>query len=574
MKRLLFSFYLLSTVLAGHALSLSPEYDYIYSSTEGLSIQGCQFTDTVTAVTITYRSTPYTWFTFSKSTYASDEQNIRYPVKGTDGLTLDERRWLGDSGEATFTLFFEPLPENTRFFDIIEGQMVNGFRIYGIHRSDERLDLPVVKGSIDPGETGANLFRKDTTVIRGHITNYDRSMPHIMRVQYPSPVDGITMHEKSLNYAKINPDGTFQVKFLLDTPQWGELTFEFIRDIPFYAHPGDTLDLRIDNYGEWNEAYTYHSVKGYQTHQKLIQYPDLLIRRRLSDVQEKKSYNEFAQEMGASDDDVRLFLRYWVWKHRLSPWESHLLSSNWRLRHVMTLERYRINKMQEINSILRQSDDLSSDIPEGLYSRTYLKEVDWNDSSLMITPAWSWHFARELNRSGIPTFKYAPAAGPMELYPDNRLEEWATYRVHSPRAQEVIDSLVSRSSSRYSVLQLTRPVKNEDWHLYDFLRLTSEFEGEDFHFILVVSKGHSANALRDFLSRVRGECKNQSVDLDVCAIDEEQMIDLQDAFQDLTLPFNATLTRQGEVLYSTLQAYGDEPQRKFRSLLRHECTKD
>ena len=563
-------------VCLGSTLLLAKEaqYLFIYSNLPESSIERCQFTDSVTAVTMTYRGTPKAWFTFASSTFASDERGVRHKVLRADGLMLDGKRWLGDRGEATFTLYFDPLPKDTKVFDIIEGNLVNGFQIYGIHRSHEILDFPSAKESIDTSETDASLFRKDTTVIRGHITNYDRSMPHILRVQYPSPIDGITMHEKGLNYAKIKPDGTFQVTFLLDTPRWSELTFEFIRNIPFYAHPGDTLDLRIDNYGAWNEAYTYHSVKGYPTHQDLIQCPDLLIRRRLSDIQEKESYKEFAQEMAELDDDVNRFLRYWGWKYRLSPWERHLLSSNWRLRHVMTLERYRIGKMQEINSILRQNGNLSSDIPEGLYSRTYLQDVDWNDSSLMITPAWSWHFVQELNRSGIPTFKKAPAASPMELYPDNRIERWTTYRVSTPKAQLLVDSLVSRSASSYSVLLLTRPGKNEDRHLNDFLNLASEFEGEDFHFVLVVSKGHSVDALRDLLSKIRSECQYQDVDVDICVIEEEQMIDLQAAFQSINIPFNATLTRQGLVLYSTLATYGDEPRRNFRDLLKHDRTKD
>ena len=52
------------------------------------------------------------------------------------------------------------------------------------------------------------------------------------------------------------------------------------------------------------------------------------------------------------------------------------------------------------------------------------------------------------------------------------------------------------------------------------------------------------------------------------------MIDLQAAFQSINIPFNATLTRQGQVLYSTLATYGDEPRRNFRELLKHDRTKD
>lgn len=543
---------------------------WLYSNSTGLFVEQCSFSDSLTAITMSYQGKPYTWFTFASSTYASDETGKRHRIIRADSLRLDEKRWLGDDGKATFTLYFDPLPIGTKIFDIIEGQLTDGFRIYGIHDTQTMLNIPKAKESLDAIEPDAHLFRTDTTVIRGCITNYNRTMPHIIRVERFSPNLRGRGCDNGLNYAKVNADGTFQAKVLLDYPQLSDLTLGFQRFIPFYAHPGDTLDIRIDNYGEWDETYTYKNISGHLTLERLMQCRTNFLRRKLSVIAQNTSHSEFSKELNRLKDSAERLLNYWAWKYNLTPWESHLLKSNWRLNSIITQDKYRSEKLYEINQILRENQEIYFEAPKTLYDRFYLREVNWNDSSLLVCSDWNPQFAEKLQRDGFDVVSYPKTSHKNGPNKDLFKSRWETYTVRNPIAQSLIDSLVARSKSRYSVLLFMEPGKNEERDLFDFLELASEFEGEDFHFILTISQGHSSESLNIFLSKIHTESMFHDVDIDICTMDEEQMIILQETFQSVLTPFNATLTNNDGVLCETLHTYGDNARTRFRELQKYE----
>lgn len=323
---LLFTSY--SSIAAKH-------YTYLYSnllSSNSLSIDECVFADTCTIITMTFASRSGTWFKLSRTLYACDEQGDRHQIIRAEDLTLDKSIWLDEGRAVTFKLFFHPLPRRTRIFDIIQGQKVDVLHIYGIHDAHRQLKIPVAKEEIKDEEVEQKWFKTDTTIIRGRISNYNRSMPHLAEVLYKSPNVLGRGRDNGLNYAKIEADGTFRVAALLDNPKWTEVTLGYQRFIPFYARPGDTIDFRIDNYGEWNERYSYSNAAGHPTYERLMQCFRFLSKRLFGELWKIEDIGEFNRRFSETKKVGARLIDYWAWKYQLSPWESHLLKNNWRMQ--------------------------------------------------------------------------------------------------------------------------------------------------------------------------------------------------------------------------------------------------
>ena len=57
--------------------------------------------------------------------------------KSAEGVTLGKKFVMPESGETELTLYFEPLPKDTKVFNYIEGESRDDWQIKGI-----RLSLP------------------------------------------------------------------------------------------------------------------------------------------------------------------------------------------------------------------------------------------------------------------------------------------------------------------------------------------------------------------------------------------------------------------------------------------------
>ena len=90
------------------------------------------------------------------------------------GLTLGEKCYIPKAGQLEFRLLFEPMPEDTKIFDLIEGTDKDMFRIYGIHDAKAKVKIPEAKEEIDAEETSEKMFRKGKAVVRGKIEGYSR----------------------------------------------------------------------------------------------------------------------------------------------------------------------------------------------------------------------------------------------------------------------------------------------------------------------------------------------------------------------------------------------------------------
>ena len=160
---------LLPTTLLGKGEVAYTRLQSFYSNAGMVGIDKVVLSDTATVMYCTAKGKINAWFQFSPSTYLSDEEDARYPVKGAVGLALGEKCYIPKAGLLEFRLLFEPMPKDTKIFDLIEGTDKDMFRIYGIHAAKTKVKIPKAKEVMDAEETSEKMFRKGKAVVRGKI---------------------------------------------------------------------------------------------------------------------------------------------------------------------------------------------------------------------------------------------------------------------------------------------------------------------------------------------------------------------------------------------------------------------
>lgn len=355
--------------------------EIIYQTRSNIEIQTVVFSKDVTSVTFQVDVASESVLKIHSSIYASDEQGLRYPVLRAEGIQLDSSAQLKKGEERSFTLHFKALPSKTCVFDIVEGRQMNHSRIYGIHERGHALKIKEPKEMISSTETNCNLFKTDTTMIRGVISGYKPGMmPDTMTVHYNREQFHMSNGIAKPNSTAINKDGTFSCKFWMDRPAWNNLSFGMKQFYNYYVRPGDTLNVRIENYGQWNEKVTYSNAQGYPTYQALVTEGeviygsmDLLLIPSKDDFQKKLAdYGRIAEQLHA----------YLAQKYHLTPWEVHLLKTQQCLQFAY-LQAYYMNDWKH----KQEEQGLSSNIPYDDLS--FLHQLPWNDATLPILKSWN-----------------------------------------------------------------------------------------------------------------------------------------------------------------------------------------
>lgn len=72
------------------------------------------------------------WIQVSPNAKLMDEKGTTYTLKSADGITPGEHFFLPESGEAEFSLTFEPLSPQVKSFNFTEGPAKNDWQINGV----------------------------------------------------------------------------------------------------------------------------------------------------------------------------------------------------------------------------------------------------------------------------------------------------------------------------------------------------------------------------------------------------------------------------------------------------------
>lgn len=107
--------------------------DYQTNKTNGvLEIKQVESTPKATILRFKAYYTPNYWIRIAKEASLSTPDGKQYKVLKTDGITLGKEFFMPESGEAEFSLTFEPLPKDARTFTFQEGNGENVWTITGI----------------------------------------------------------------------------------------------------------------------------------------------------------------------------------------------------------------------------------------------------------------------------------------------------------------------------------------------------------------------------------------------------------------------------------------------------------
>lgn len=102
-----------------------------------LTIRQVELTDSATVLRVHARYIPNYWIRLDKATFLMSDKGVNYSLLRSEGFAIDEQVFMPDSGEMDFTLYFAPLPKDTRWFDFSEGEHVEGgYYIEGIRLTE------------------------------------------------------------------------------------------------------------------------------------------------------------------------------------------------------------------------------------------------------------------------------------------------------------------------------------------------------------------------------------------------------------------------------------------------------
>lgn len=235
------------------------EYPFIeMANTMTLDIAKVELSDTATVLHTDAYFQPHYWIQISSQGYLQADGK-RYALKKTEGIDMDTKFWMPDSGEASFRLIFEPLPKRTKTFDYIEADdCPDCFRLYGISLDaskasslafDKPEGVPAETMKADPNASIPDpIFEIGETTINVHILGYRKDLGNEINL-YLNEMFG-NQEPYSAKVDEVN--GTATIKFMQYGPAQAILSFGRNSGHLWIA-PNETMEVYYDlRYSGWN----------------------------------------------------------------------------------------------------------------------------------------------------------------------------------------------------------------------------------------------------------------------------------------------------------------------------------
>ena len=220
-----------------------PHYAFRNSSTQ--EIVSIERTDTATIFHMKSFFIPKMWIRIAQGTYLTDGDK-KYALLSAYGITPGEELFMGESGQAEYTLFFEPVPPRTRYIHFIEGANKDGaFNFYHIDLSGKAPKVPDAPKLPDAlPEPTLGIGR--STVNISFPFSLDGLDPILMTLYVNTFLPG-SQDEYELT---TDDDGKASVSFDQYGPAQAFLTCnQFILAGPFAIDPGESVNIVVDGSG-------------------------------------------------------------------------------------------------------------------------------------------------------------------------------------------------------------------------------------------------------------------------------------------------------------------------------------
>ena len=207
-----------------------------------VEVTDVEYTDTATILTFFYKNRLMSGsICILPQTYLSDEQDRHYKALFGIEHQLGEYFFPEEEG-VYFHVAFEPMPGDTRIFDMKEGDSDSHFQIMGIHAPSYKPDKPKFsQAQIEEAEQIKRaIFKKGAVCIRGTIQGYDRSQNYRT---YKLIYSNYYQENNTLKALEIDPSGHFETSFDIDRAIGASIVDQKNTWHSFIVQAGDTLDV-------------------------------------------------------------------------------------------------------------------------------------------------------------------------------------------------------------------------------------------------------------------------------------------------------------------------------------------
>lgn len=234
---------------ANHSNSRIIDHPIInYSNTNTIDIQRVELTDSSTKVYVKAYYRPHFWIMIASDTYLN-ANGKKFALTGTENIEPNTHFWMPDSGEADFTLSFQPLPLSTTKFDLIEGNADGAFKLWDVDLTGKEVSeypegLPSELKSISEAETIPDpAFEIGRTTVKFHL------LPNIKELTSAASLYLNGMDGSQTEYpVKFDDNGNASISFVQYGTARAFLVDDSNRGIlgSYTFFPGETVDCFVD----------------------------------------------------------------------------------------------------------------------------------------------------------------------------------------------------------------------------------------------------------------------------------------------------------------------------------------
>lgn len=214
-------------------------------SSNSLEVDKIVMNDTLTTVYIKAFYRPKYWIQIATGSFLRDNNGAIYPIRKGVGITLDEKFWMPESGEAEFQLLFPPVPAGVTSLDFSEGDFEGSFKIWGIQlekNAFEKNRLPQVAKTDKKAALPAPVIAYGKATLKGRIMDYREGMADQLTLYTGTPILGSESGEITV---KVDKDGTFQTELGVASTT-SVLLFSSLGSMSCLIAPGETTSLLIN----------------------------------------------------------------------------------------------------------------------------------------------------------------------------------------------------------------------------------------------------------------------------------------------------------------------------------------
>lgn len=216
-----------------------PVFDVWNSKT--LEIDKIEMTDSSTIFHIDAFYQPKWWIKIASGTYIRETgTDEKFMITHAEEIPLDEEYFMPESGEASFRLYFPPLPPNVTKIDFIETDCDGCFKIWGISLlPDTKVSMNEVKSTFKEKSLPMPTFSNQAATLKGKMIGYKEYMDFSKIEVYQANVfsgEGLPIE------FPIKEDGSFNGEVNVGLP-----SLVSARNVGhLFLTPGQELEMNID----------------------------------------------------------------------------------------------------------------------------------------------------------------------------------------------------------------------------------------------------------------------------------------------------------------------------------------